>query len=109
MYMAVDQIVNFSVPNAKAFDFRLGINLAIGTEEYSFENPYEKRKIPDAKGLDTNTFLGKKIKTKKRRGVYSIIKKQRKRGLKNKRTKRDNAIEKKSLNGRTGKKNIDES
>ena len=109
MYMAVDQIVNFSVPNAKAFDFRLGINLAIGTEEYSFENPYEKRKIPDAKGLDTNTFLGKKIKTKKRRGVYSIIKKQRKRELKNKRTKRDNAIEKKSLNGRTGKKNIDES
>ncbi|MBC6410746.1 MAG: hypothetical protein GDA42_09875 [Ekhidna sp.] len=108
MYMAADQVVNFSVPDAKAFDFRFGINLAIGTEQDGAEDIYGKRKIPGAKGLDTNAFLGKKIKTKKREGIYSIIKKQRKRELKNKRTKRDNTVEKKSLNGRSGKKNTDE-
>lgn len=108
MYVAADQIVSFSVPDAKAFDFRIGINLALGVKKDGSEDVFGKRKIPGAKGFDTNAFLGKKVKTKKREGIYSIIKKQKKRELKNKRTQRDNGVQIKSLNGRTGKKNTEE-
>jgi len=110
LYMAADQVISFSAPDAKAFDFRIGINLAIGTEEDDIEEVLfsGNRRIPEAKGIDTNAFLGRKVKTKRRQGVYSIIKKQQRRELKYKKTKRDNAVDKKSLNGRTGKKNTDE-
>ncbi|GAB4240393.1 MAG: hypothetical protein Tsb0034_16840 [Ekhidna sp.] len=108
MYMAADQVVNFSVPDAKAFDFRLGMNLVFGNKRSSDDDGFGSRgPIQGAKGLDTNVFLGKQVKTKKREGIYSIIKKQRKRELKKTRTDRDKKVKKKSLNGRTGEKNRD--
>ncbi|WP_421763610.1 DUF5723 family protein [Ekhidna sp.] len=106
MYLAADQIINFSVPDAKAFDFRFGMSFAFGRRRtVEPESGLSRAPIAGAKGLDTNVFLGKKVKTKKRDGIYSIIKRQKRRDLKNKRTQRDNDVKKKSLNGRTGKKN----
>ena len=106
MYMAADQVINFSVPDAKAFDFRFGMSFAFGSRpEKEIESGLSRAPIAGAKGLDTNVFLGKKVKTKKRDGIYSIIKRQKRRELKNKRTKRGGDVEKKSLNGRSGKKN----
>ncbi|WP_420317406.1 DUF5723 family protein [Ekhidna sp.] len=109
MYLAADQVVNFSVPDAKAFDFRFGMSFVIGRRASTQpESGLSRGPIAGAKGLDTNVFLGKKVKTKKRDGIYSIIKRQKRRELKNKRTQRDTSVDKKSLNGRTGKKNTDE-
>lgn len=106
MYMAADQVINFSVPDAKAFDFRFGMSFAFGNgREKEPENGLSRAPISGARGLDTNVFLGKKVKTKKRDGIYSIISKQKRRELKNKRTKKNSSVQKKSLNGRSGKKN----
>lgn len=111
IYMAVDQIINFSVPDAKSIDFRFGLNFAIGKHENrgnggdSGQSSLSKGPINGARGLDTNVFLGNRVKTKKREGIYSIIKRQRKRELRTKQSQRDNSVRKRSLNGRTGKKN----
>lgn len=106
MYMAADQVINFSVPDAKAIDFRFGMSFAFGNRpEKEAESGLSRAPINGARGIDTNVFLGKKVKTKKRDGIYSIIKRQKRRELKNKRTKRDGDVDKKSLNGRSGKKN----
>ncbi len=106
MYMAVDHLINFSIPDSKAIDFRFGISFAFrGKQEQQPASGLSRAPIAGAKGLDTNVFLGKKVKTKKRDGIYSIIKKQKRRELKNKRTKAKDDVQKKSLNGRTGKKN----
>ena len=106
MYLAVDQAINFSVPDAKALDFRFGLNFAFnGRDGSRQESGLSRSPIRGAKGLDTNVFLGKKVKTKKRDGIYSIIKRQKKRALKNNRTKKDGGVQKKSLTGRSGKKN----
>ncbi|MEQ9466745.1 MAG: DUF5723 family protein [Ekhidna sp.] len=108
LYMAVDQIINFNVPESQAFDFRFGMNFVIGQrQEKSEASGLSRGPIQGAKGIDTNVFLGKSVKTKKRDGIYSIIKKQKRRELKSKRTKKDNDVQKKSLNGRTGQKNTD--
>ena len=108
MYLAVDHVINFNVPKSKAVDFRFGMNFVIGKRKTpELESGLSRGPIQGAKGLDTNVFLGKKVKTKKRDGIYSIIKKQKRRELKNKRTKRDKDVKKKSLNGRSGKKNTD--
>ncbi|MEQ9007897.1 MAG: DUF5723 family protein [Ekhidna sp.] len=109
LYMAADQIVNFSVPDAKAIDYRFGMSFAFGQRRSKEpESGLSRGPIAGAKGVDTNVFLGKKVKTKKRDGIYSIIKRQKRRDLKNKRTQRDNDVKKKSLNGRRGKKNTDD-
>ena len=107
-YMAADQVINFSIPDAKAFDFRFGMSFAFGDRKSPRqENGLSRSPIAGAKGLDTNVFLGKKVKTKKRDGIYSIISKQKRRELKNKKTKKTGGVQKKSLNGRSGKKNTD--
>lgn len=107
-YMAADQVINFSVPDAKAIDFRFGMSFAFGNRpEAEPASGLSRAPIAGAKGLDTNVFLGKKVKTKKRDGIYSIIKKQKRREVKNKRTKKNGDVQKKSLNGRSGKKNTD--
>ncbi len=107
MYMAADQVINFSVTDAKAFDFRFGINFAIPGRQGDGNNEsgLSRSPIQGAKGLDTNVFLGKKVKTKKRDGIYSIIKRQKKRDVKNNKTRKDSGVQKKSLTGRSGKKN----
>ena len=110
MYMAADQVINFSVPDAKAIDFRFGMTFAFGSRpEKKVQSGLSRGPIAGAKGLDTNVFLGKKVRTKKREGIYSIIKRQKRRELKNKRTKRSSDVQKKSLNGRSGKKNTNSS
>ena len=106
MYIAADQVINFSLPDAKAFDFRFGINFTLkGRGEQEQESGLSRTRIAGAKGLDTNVFLGKKVKTKKRDGIYSIIKRQKRREVKNNKTKKDGGVQKKSLTGRSGKKN----
>lgn len=108
LYMAADQIINFSVPDMKAIDFRVGMNFKFGARNKEEESSFGTRgPIQGAKGVDTNAFLGTKVKTKKREGIYSIIKKQKRRELKSTKTERDNSVQKKSLTGRTGKKNSD--
>lgn len=106
MYMAADQVINFSAPDFKSFDFRFGINFVFNKKQEEASDAFGSRPpIGGARGVDTNAFLGRRVKTKKREGIYSIIKRQKKRELKNKRTQRDKDVEKKSLTGRSGKKN----
>lgn len=72
LYMAADNIINFSVPDAKAIDFRFGINLVFGMVR------------PNTKGsgaVPTTSFLGSEVKLKGKERVYSIIGKQKKRKL----------------------------
>ncbi|MEM6643366.1 MAG: DUF5723 family protein [Bacteroidota bacterium] len=77
-YMAADQIISFSVPDAKAFDFRFGMNFIFGRNSDGSGNQNSSERLKTrAKGIDTNVFLGERVKTKKREGVYSIIKKQK--------------------------------
>ncbi|MEM8939622.1 MAG: DUF5723 family protein [Bacteroidota bacterium] len=108
MYLAADQMVNYSVPDMRLFDFRFGINFIFEKKDAKgngrggyYNKPFKAR----AKGYDTNIFLGKKVKTKKREGIYSIIKRQKRRELKDKKTKQ-RKISNKSLNGFQGKKNL---
>ncbi|MEM9895752.1 MAG: hypothetical protein AAF789_05235, partial [Bacteroidota bacterium] len=98
-------IINFSVPDAKAFDFRLGINLIFDGRDGGNDDEVFGRKLGKAKGLDTNAFMGKRVKTKKREGIYSIIPKQRKRELSRTTTKRNQKVRRKSLTGRSGRSN----
>lgn len=77
-YMAADQIISFSVPDAKAFDFRLGMNFIFGRNSDGGNGGIARERIKtSAKGIDTDVFLGKAVKTKKREGIYSIIKRQK--------------------------------
>ena len=86
-YIAADQLINFSVPDARAFDFRMGLNIIIGRSAAtgpqsnggatSFDE--SRLKQGDNKGVTTNSFLGKKVKTKRSEGIYSVISKQEKR------------------------------
>ncbi|NQZ77359.1 MAG: hypothetical protein HRT61_14840 [Ekhidna sp.] len=106
MYVAVDQIINFSVPDAKSLDFRFGINFIFNKRQSkeSKSSLSGGSTLSGARGLDTNAFLGQKVKTKKREGIYSIIKRQKRRELKNKRTQKEGGVRTKSLNGLSGKK-----
>lgn len=88
LYLAADQIVNFSVPDAKALDFRIGMNFIFGgwrrdsgNSPGGYSNPFTSQKAPKtkAKGINTGVFLGTEVKTKRREGIYSIIKKQKRR------------------------------
>lgn len=103
LYMAADQVINFSVPDAKAFDFRFGMNIKIRRrqEELAEDAAVGKAPIAGAKGIDTNVFLGKSVKTKKRDGIYSVIKKQKRRKVE-KQVPRKNKkkVSRKSLTGR---------
>jgi hypothetical protein len=85
-YIAADQMVNFSVPDAKAFDFRMGLNIVIGRrgtngpQSASGATTFDESRLSgDNKGVSTNSFLGNKVKTKRREGIYSVISKQEKR------------------------------
>lgn len=96
-YMAVDQMINFSVPDAKAFDFRLGINLILN-EKRNKEQQLQPS-VDGPKGVDTYFFQGQPIKTKKREGIYSIIPKQRPRGPVYSYPSKEATKQKNSLNG----------
>jgi hypothetical protein len=83
-YIAADQMINFSVPDAKAFDFRMGLNFVFGrsasnTGASGATTFDESRLNGDNKGVSTHSFLGSKVKTKRREGIYSVISKQEKR------------------------------
>ena len=135
-YMAADQIINFSVPDFKSFDFRFGINFRFnGREQNLVSNssvtsygggakPGTNGTLKGPKGYDSGIFLGRQVKTKKRDGIYSIIPKQKKRKLRNKKSPKrgvdrsslngrgrsypsdlDKPVQKESLNGRSGVKN----
>lgn len=106
LYIAADQIVNFSVPDAKAIDFRIGMNFIFGgwnkggsSSKGDYSSPFANQKAPKtkAKGITTGVFLGKEVKTKRREGIYSIIKRQKKRQVDTSPTKRQKGVNKKSL------------
>lgn len=86
-YIAADQIINFSVPDARAFDFRMGLNIIIGRsaatgpQSNSGATSFDDSRLRDGdnKGVTTNSFLGKRVKTKRSEGIYSVISKQEKR------------------------------
>lgn len=105
-YMAADQVINFSVPDAKSFDFRLGMNFMFGrNKELLGGQPNKQRIDTKAKGISTHEFLGSRVKTKKRQGIYSIIKKQRKRKVDTAPSKKKKKVNNTSLNGKKGRKN----
>ncbi|MEP1096673.1 MAG: DUF5723 family protein [Cyclobacteriaceae bacterium] len=91
LYMAADQVINFSAPDFKAFDFRFGINFRFrgrdtGLTSNSSVTNYSKGfgksnndgTLDGPKGVDSGSFLGKKVKNKKRDEIYSIIPRQKK-------------------------------
>ncbi len=86
-YVAVDQVVNFSATDVKAFDIRTGLNFTIGRRAApglagrGGATSFAKGKGlgGKTKGVSTGSFLGSKVKTKRREGIYSIIKRQKRR------------------------------
>lgn len=73
-YIAADQVLNFSVPDAEVFDFRTGLNLIIGRSK--------SQKQSSRRGSTTfSSFLGVKVKILKQETIYSIIKRQKKRKI----------------------------
>jgi len=61
-YMAADQIVNFSATDAKAFDFRVGMNFIFGRNKDDDGGGGARERIKtSAKGIDTVVFLGKSV------------------------------------------------
>ncbi len=105
LYIAADQIVNFSVPDAKALDLRVGINFIFGgwhnsdkssRSSYSSSSSSFRAPKTKAKGISTGVFLGKEVKTKRRDGIYSIIKRQKRRQV-DTRTKRQKGVNKNPL------------
>ncbi len=80
LYLAVDQAANFSLTTIQSIDFRFGINLVFqGRKSREAAAYLAKSTTKGLKGYDTHFFLGKEVKTKKRDGIYSIIKRQKRR------------------------------
>lgn len=137
-YMAADQVINFSAPDFKAIDFRFGINIKLRERDNglrsnssvtSFGKGFGKSSsdgtLEGPKGIEAGSFLGKKVKNKKKDEIYAIIPKQKRPSVDtsgsqkkkkvekqslNKRgvlrsPKKSKKVIKKSLNGRTGSKN----
>ena len=89
-YMAADQVINFSAPDFKAFDFRFGINLKFRERDTGLRSSSSLARskgfgksnndgtLEGPKGIDSGSFLGKKVKSKKRDEIYSIIPRQKK-------------------------------
>ena len=101
LYIAADQVINISAPNFKAFDFRFGINFQFRRRQTTLTatSSPNRGSIGDAKGYDTNIFLGNRVRTKRRDGIYSIIKKQKPRKIDHKKIKTKKVV-RKSLTGR---------
>ncbi len=88
-YMAADQVINFSAPDFKAFDFRFGINLKFrerdkglgSSSSFARSKGFGKSSndgtLEGPKGVDSGSFLGKRVKNKKRDEIYSIIPRQK--------------------------------
>lgn len=112
LYMAADQIINFSAPDFKAFDFRVGINFKFRAKDdplssnssitsYGGGKPGSNGTIKGPKGVDSPIFLGKQVKAKKKDGIYSIIPKQNRREIEKNKRSQGKKVKKSSLNGRT--------
>ena len=87
-YLAVDQAINFSVPDAQALDFRMGLNFMVGRSSASSSdsgpvNSYNESssRSNDPKGISTGSFLGVRVKNRGREGIYSIIPRQNRRDV----------------------------
>ncbi len=77
-YMAIDNMVNFSATKLQAIDARLGLNIVLF--EQGQRTKEDKVKGPKSKGIFTSSFLGKEVRTRRSKGIYSVIKKQSRRG-----------------------------
>ena len=112
LYMAADQVINFSAPDFEAFDFRFGINFRFsgGRQQALSSNSsvtsYGKGKnnkddgtVPESKGVPMNVFLGKEVKQKGKDGIYAVIKKQKKREIEKKKPRNNRKIQRQSLRG----------
>jgi len=68
LYLAVDQVAYWSVPDFKSVDFRVGINFIIGSSEGT-----------GSKSPAKSIFLGNEVEVKGQDGIYTIIDRQKKR------------------------------
>jgi hypothetical protein len=104
LYLGVDQAINFSVPDARALDFRFGINFLFGENKNRVRKEKSTGSVTEPKGVDTNFFQGQPVRTKKREGVYSIIPKQKKRKVVTNKPREKKEVRRKSLLGLFGRK-----
>ncbi len=68
LYLAVDQIAYWSVPDVKSLDVRFGINFIIG-----------KPTAEGEKSPGKSIFLGNEVEVRGQEGIYTIINRQKKR------------------------------
>lgn len=99
IYMASDNVLSWNATNISAVDFRFGINFIFdkrtkktkerpnpGFEKGPKAQKTKKRKGP--KGTTYGFFLGEEVKVKGQDSIYSVIKKQKRRQLKETRSEK---------------------
>ena len=98
IYLASDHVIGYSAPDLDAADIRFGINFVFrgkdktpkfdgGSESYSYGKVKQsKSKTKGEKGVRYGYFLGEEVKIKGKDSIYSLIKKQKRRQLKTKKS-----------------------
>lgn len=88
-YAAADRVIGFSAPNMRWAEFRVGLNIVIGSGRKKTDDPgpsnydnvytgFPVGKISEQKGVTTGSFMGKRVDAKRTEGIYTIIPKQEK-------------------------------
>lgn len=97
LYMASDNVLGYNAPDISAVDFRFGINFIFDKKAKKQDNSLagasqrgplkqKKDKTKGPKGTTYGFFLGEEVKIKGKDAIYSVIKKQKRRKLKNQRS-----------------------
>jgi hypothetical protein len=82
LYVAVDKVLGYSVPNMQWAEAKLGLNFIFGNKSRFREAKLrsnqieEDRIITESKGVLSGTFMGNKVNVKRQEGIYTIIDKQ---------------------------------
>ena len=87
-YLASDRTINYSVPSMQWAEFRVGMNIVVGSgrkrQQDSGPSQYNYGRVQDLtgriteqKGVKTNRFMGQPVKTRKQEGIYTIIPRQK--------------------------------
>ncbi len=100
IYLASDNVLGYNAPDISAVDFRFGINFIFDkkaqksrqNEPGKIQQPgplkTKKDKKKGPKGTSYGFFLGEEVKVKGKDSIYSVIKKQKRRTLKDKKSPR---------------------
>lgn len=97
IYLASDNVLGYNVPDMSALDFRFGINLIFDKKQPKIQENKpgriqqpgplkQKKEKTKAKGSTYGFFLGEEVKVKGKDTIYSVIKKQKRRKLKDTRS-----------------------